>query len=71
DFLSKDGLSVKSFKHKNKTINSKGTDRLAIVKPKNVIVKSIETGLKDIEITFDLPKGSYGTMFVREVIKSC
>ncbi|MHA1941373.1 MAG: tRNA pseudouridine(13) synthase TruD [Candidatus Hodarchaeales archaeon] len=71
DFLSKDGLSVKSFKHKNKIINSKGTDRLAIVKPKNVIVKSIETGLKDIEITFDLPKGSYGTMFVREVIKSC
>ena len=70
EFLTEDGLNLKSFMHKKKILSSKGTVRLATVKPENVVVKFIEAGLKDIELSFNLPKGSYGTMFIREVQKS-
>ena len=66
-FLAEDGLHVNSFKHENKFLSSKGTERFAIVKPENVIVKYVEEGLNDIIVSFNLPKGAYATMFLREI----
>ena len=66
-FLSEDGLHVNSFKHENKSLSSKGTERFAIVKPENVTVKYVEEGLNDIIVSFNLPKGAYATMFLREL----
>ncbi|PWI49177.1 tRNA pseudouridine(13) synthase TruD [Candidatus Heimdallarchaeota archaeon B3_Heim] len=68
DFLAFDNLNLKSFNHEIKKLSSKGTERAAIVKPSDVKITSNLAKNDDVQIHFSLPKGSYGTMFLREVI---
>ena len=70
DFLSTDGLNLKSFNHKIKKFSSKGTERSSIVKPSKIQVSSNYTKTNSVQINFSLPKGSYATMFLREVMKN-
>jgi tRNA pseudouridine13 synthase len=69
DFLSKDGLIQQSFKHEYKNFQTKGTQRTAIVKPNNFkVINYFETD-KKVQLQFELPKGSYATIFLREIMK--
>ncbi len=70
EFLLNEELSCKSFKHRIKKLSSKGTMRPAIVKPYNVKIFSESARKNDLQVNFSLPKGSYGTMLLREIIKS-
>jgi tRNA pseudouridine13 synthase len=69
ELLSKDNLNLNSFRHQIKKISSKGTERLAIIKPTHVKLFPYNEGKKNIKVQFSLPKGSYGTIFLREIIK--
>jgi tRNA pseudouridine13 synthase len=70
DFLSKDEISPKSFNHRIKKLSSKGTMRPAIIKPSNIKIYLESPQNRNLKVTFGLPKGSYGTMLLRELIKS-
>ena len=72
EYLSIDGLSLQSFKHKYENFSSKGTIRSAIVKPRNLKLNFISKAEDKIQALFELPKGSYATIFLRELMKrSC
>ncbi len=68
--LSMDELETASFNQKIKSLNSKGTERFAIVRPADVKLFSDCTVGDNMQVHFSLPKGSYGTIFLREVMKT-
>ncbi|UCG90790.1 MAG: tRNA pseudouridine(13) synthase TruD, partial [Candidatus Heimdallarchaeota archaeon] len=49
---------------------SKGSSRRAIIFPDKFNFSPMDIEEKRIEVTFGLPKGSYGTVVVREIIKN-
>ena len=57
------------FKHKHKMLRTKGFDRAAVVKPTDLKFKFSDSGENNIQILFNLTKGSYATMFLREVLQ--
>jgi tRNA pseudouridine13 synthase len=70
DFLIIDDLSLKSFNHQIRKLSSKGTERAAIEKPSRVEFLSNYTEEDSLKVRFSLSKGSYGTIFLREVLKN-
>lgn len=71
-YLSMDGLSPRSFKHKIKHFSSKGTTRYTTIQPKNLKLLNSPKHENTIQLAFELPRGSYATMFLRELTnKSC
>ncbi|MHA1977260.1 MAG: tRNA pseudouridine(13) synthase TruD [Candidatus Hodarchaeales archaeon] len=70
DFLSQDDLDLNSFNHQIKKLCSKGTERSAVLKPSDIKVISHSEKRNILQIRFSLLKGSYGTMFLREVLKN-
>ena len=67
--LNKDNLDLTSFRHKHKMLRTKGFDRAAVVKPTDLKLKFSDSGENNIQILFNLTKGSYATMFLREVLQ--
>jgi tRNA(Glu) U13 pseudouridine synthase TruD len=69
DQLTKDNLILNSFKHKHKLLRTKGFSRDAIAKPTGL--KFIPSGSEKntLQLVFNLTKGSYATMFLREVLR--
>jgi tRNA pseudouridine13 synthase len=67
-YLEDDRLDYYSFYHKQAILRSKGSLRDAISFPTQF--KCSQLGNKDIEVVFCLPKGSYGTTVIREIIKT-
>jgi tRNA pseudouridine13 synthase len=70
EYLSTDDLGLNSFKQKRYAINAKGTTRPAIVRPQNVSVTDNNDVKNTIKVTFSLLKGSYGTIFLREILRN-
>jgi tRNA pseudouridine13 synthase len=70
DFLNEDDLTLRSFSHQIKKLSSKGTERAAITKPSRVKMLADYSEDDSIQVHFSLSKGSYGTMFLREVMKN-
>ncbi len=70
ELLNKDNLNLNSFKHKHKMLRTKGIDRFAIVKPTNLNFTSSDSKKNVLQIEFNLTKGSYATMFLREVLQN-
>jgi tRNA pseudouridine13 synthase len=68
--LAKDDLSISSFKHRHKMLRTKGFNRKAIVKPTGLTLKQSDSEKNILQLVFSLTKGSYATMFLREVIRS-
>ena len=66
--LEEDALDFSSFYHEQVKLRSKGSLRNAIVHPTQF--NCTQLGTKEIEVTFCLPKGSYGTTVIREIIKT-
>ncbi|MHA1207083.1 MAG: tRNA pseudouridine(13) synthase TruD [Candidatus Hodarchaeales archaeon] len=69
DQLTKDNLNLNSFKHKHKLLRTKGFHRTAIVKPTVLKLMSSGSEKNTLQILFNLTKGSYATMFLREVLR--
>ncbi len=67
DLLAKDDLSFRDFKHSEKILKSKGNIRKAIVFPKKFKHMKGESP-QSVQVCFDLPKGSYATILLREII---
>ncbi|MFX0123305.1 MAG: tRNA pseudouridine(13) synthase TruD [Candidatus Hodarchaeota archaeon] len=66
-FLEEDSLDLESFYHEQTILRSKGSLRNAILFPKQFLCSQL--GIEEVEVIFRLPKGSYGTTVVREIIK--
>ncbi|MFW9903404.1 MAG: tRNA pseudouridine(13) synthase TruD [Candidatus Thorarchaeota archaeon] len=66
--LEDDELDYKCFHHEHAILRSKGSLRDAISFPKQFHCSQL--GNKDIEVVFCLPKGSYGTIVIREITKN-
>lgn len=69
NLLEKDSIDLNSFKHSQPKLRSKGSLRRAIMFPSKLNHSSIIDEDKGIKVCFSLPKGSYGTIFIREIIK--
>lgn len=67
-FLEEDTLDYQSFYHEQAMLRSKGTLRNAILFPTQFNCSQL--GIEAIEVIFCLPKGSYGTTVIREIIKT-
>jgi tRNA pseudouridine13 synthase len=68
--LNKDMIDFQSFKHKEQKLRSKGTLRKAIVIPGEFNHHQVDNEKRVDVVTFSLPKGSYGTVLMREVTKT-
>ena len=68
--LENDDLDLTSFNHKHKKLRTKGTDRVAIVKPIDLRFNFSNSEKDPFQIIFNLTKGSYATMFLREVLQN-
>ncbi|MHA2203154.1 MAG: tRNA pseudouridine(13) synthase TruD [Candidatus Hodarchaeales archaeon] len=66
--LEEDALDYQSFYHEQAMLRSKGSLRNAISFPTQLTCSQL--GIKGIEVIFCLPKGSYGTTVIREIIKT-
>ena len=69
DQLNKDNLNLNSFKHRHKLLRTKGFHRIAIVKPTGLKLMLSDSEKNTLQILFNLTKGSYPTMFLREVLR--
>jgi tRNA(Glu) U13 pseudouridine synthase TruD len=68
--LNKDNLNLNSFKHKHKMLRTKGISRAAIIKPTNLDFTLPDSKKNVLQVVFNLTKGSYATMFLREVLRN-
>jgi len=66
--LDEDALDYSSFYHEHVKLRSKGSLRNALVHPTKF--NCTQLGTKEIQVIFCLPKGSYGTTVIREIIKT-
>ncbi|UCE13859.1 MAG: tRNA pseudouridine(13) synthase TruD [Candidatus Heimdallarchaeota archaeon] len=69
DLLEADAINLDSFNHSQPSLRSKGSLRRALVFPSKLDYSSIVNEEKGIRVCFSLPKGSYGTILLREIIK--
>ncbi|MFX1285391.1 MAG: tRNA pseudouridine(13) synthase TruD [Promethearchaeota archaeon] len=67
--LEEDSLDLQSFRHEQLNLRSKGSLRKAIVFPSEFNYFPMDIQEKGIKVTFSLPKGSYGTIVIREIMK--
>ena len=65
-FLDKDGLQTGNFEIRELSMKCEGSTRAAFIKPK-ILAYSIDGDTLRVE--FELPKGSYATVLIREVTK--
>ncbi len=68
--LEKDALDLHSFRHEQPNLRSKGSSRRAIIFPDNFNYFPMDIEEKGIKVTFSIPKGSYGTIVIREITKN-
>ncbi len=66
--LRQDDLTFSSFKHPEKVLKSKGGIRKAVIFPQNFKYHTDEL-VGNVKLLFDLPRGSYATILLREIIK--
>jgi tRNA pseudouridine13 synthase len=67
--LETDKVDFSSFKHEQPNLRSKGSTRKAIAFPTRFSKEEMDKENNAIKISFTLPKGSYATIFTREIIK--
>ena len=67
-YLEEDELDYSSFYHEQTKLRSKGSVRSAISYPTEF--NCTQVGIKELQVIFCLPKGSYGTTVIREIIKA-
>lgn len=68
--LDKDMLDFQSFMHEEQKLRSKGALRKAIAFPCEFDYHHMAIEEKGNVVTFSLPKGSYGTVLIREITKT-
>jgi tRNA pseudouridine13 synthase len=69
EFLEKDGISLKDFKHEYKEFSSSGSFRSAEIPFDFSNLKYEFEENTEVKFTFFLPKGCYATVFLREFMK--
>lgn len=69
-FLEEDALNFQSFNHEHSNLRSKGSTRQAIILPTKFSYSQENLTEKEKRVSFCLPKGSYGTVVIREIIKA-
>jgi tRNA pseudouridine13 synthase len=69
EILHNEEIDLLNFKQTHPLFRSKGSFRKAKIYPKSLDYISLEISPETIKISFDLPKGSYGTIVTRELIK--
>ena len=68
--LDEDTLDFLSFKHEHPNLRSKGSLRKAILLPTEFNYSKMDIEERSKKVTFCLPKGSYATIVIREIIKT-
>lgn len=68
--LEEDTLNFQSFRHNQPNLSSKGSLRKAILVPTKFKYSHIDIEKRRSKVSFCLPKGSYGTVVIREITKT-
>ena len=69
DQLTKDEITTTSFNHSHKVIRSRGFTRKGIEFPTHLTLNCLKSENDKLELQFNLTKGSYATMFLRELLE--
>ena len=67
--LKADGISVKNFQIRDLAITCRGSQRAPFIMVKNISYEIKEDGRSVVVLNFELPKGSYATVVIREITK--